>query len=161
MPKLKRESGAERATDFVESLDRGLRLLQAFGDTSGPMTLSDVARAVRRSDGSPLVLDFVGDSGSATVSLPLRPELQVTSVERERGVYAAVEHLLGYRISRVHVPGFSFHAPLDAGAEEGAREIVELPPTVQEQKASRGRRLGARSGKELTPEELAKLLKVG
>jgi IclR family pca regulon transcriptional regulator len=45
MPKLKREDGEERATDFVESLDRGLRLLQVFGETSGPMTLSDVARA--------------------------------------------------------------------------------------------------------------------
>jgi len=45
MPKLKREKGEERATDFVESLDRGLRLLQKFGATSGPMTLSDLARA--------------------------------------------------------------------------------------------------------------------
>ena len=35
----------ERATDFVESLDRGLRLLQKFGATDGPMTLSDLARA--------------------------------------------------------------------------------------------------------------------
>jgi IclR family transcriptional regulator, pca regulon regulatory protein len=45
MPKLKRSDGDERATDFVESLDRGLRLLQKFGATSGPMTLSDLARA--------------------------------------------------------------------------------------------------------------------
>ena len=45
MPKLKREAGEARPTDFVESLDRGLRLLQAFGATTGPMTLSDVARA--------------------------------------------------------------------------------------------------------------------
>jgi IclR family pca regulon transcriptional regulator len=45
MPKLKRADGDERDTDFVESLDRGLRLLQAFGATAGPMTLSDVARA--------------------------------------------------------------------------------------------------------------------
>src|ERR1700682_4806176 len=45
MPKLKRGDSAERATDFVESLDRGLRLLQKFGATSGPMTLSDLARA--------------------------------------------------------------------------------------------------------------------
>src|SRR5436190_8966950 len=45
MPKLKRQGGEERATDFVESLDRGLRLLQAFGKSTGPMTLSDVARA--------------------------------------------------------------------------------------------------------------------
>src|SRR5882757_3439569 len=45
MPKLKREKGEERASDFVESLDRGLRLLERFGTTSGPMTLSDLARA--------------------------------------------------------------------------------------------------------------------
>jgi IclR family pca regulon transcriptional regulator len=45
MPKLKREKGEERATDFVESLDRGLRLLEKFGTTSGPSTLSDLARA--------------------------------------------------------------------------------------------------------------------
>jgi len=45
MPKLKRKDGEARATDFVESLDRGLRLLRAFGQTSGPMTLSDIARA--------------------------------------------------------------------------------------------------------------------
>ena len=45
MPKLKREDSEARATDFVESLDRGLRLLQTFGSTSGPMTLSDLARA--------------------------------------------------------------------------------------------------------------------
>jgi IclR family pca regulon transcriptional regulator len=45
MPKLKRHESEERATDFVESLDRGLRLLQCFGATSGPMTLSDLARA--------------------------------------------------------------------------------------------------------------------
>ncbi len=47
MPKLKRVGDADNrgATDFIESLDRGLRLLQAFGHTSGPMTLSDIARA--------------------------------------------------------------------------------------------------------------------
>src|SRR3954454_18723279 len=45
MPKLKRDDSEARATDFVESLDRGLRLLQAFGATTGPMTLSDLARA--------------------------------------------------------------------------------------------------------------------
>ncbi|WMT75617.1 IclR family transcriptional regulator C-terminal domain-containing protein [Bradyrhizobium sp. Ash2021] len=45
MPKLKRGDSDERATDFVESLDRGLRLLQKFGTTTGPMTLSDLARA--------------------------------------------------------------------------------------------------------------------
>jgi IclR family pca regulon transcriptional regulator len=45
MPKLKREEGDLRATDFVESLDRGLRLLQAFGERAGPVTLSEIATA--------------------------------------------------------------------------------------------------------------------
>jgi IclR family transcriptional regulator, pca regulon regulatory protein len=45
MPKLKRETGEVRATDFVESLDRGLRLLQAFGESAAPVTLSEIARA--------------------------------------------------------------------------------------------------------------------
>jgi len=45
MPKLKRGDSEERATDFVESLDRGLRLLQMFGTIGGPATLSDLARA--------------------------------------------------------------------------------------------------------------------
>ena len=45
MPKLKRKAGEVRATDFVESLDRGLRLLQAFGESTAPMTLSEIARA--------------------------------------------------------------------------------------------------------------------
>jgi IclR family pca regulon transcriptional regulator len=45
MPKLKRSNTEARATNFVESLDRGLRLLQKFGTTGGPMTLSDLARA--------------------------------------------------------------------------------------------------------------------
>jgi IclR family pca regulon transcriptional regulator len=45
MPKLKRSETDERAMDFVESLDRGLRLLQCFGTNAAPMTLSDLARA--------------------------------------------------------------------------------------------------------------------
>jgi IclR family transcriptional regulator, pca regulon regulatory protein len=45
MPKLKRGDGEARATDFVESLDRGLRLLQVFGERTSPMTLSEVAGA--------------------------------------------------------------------------------------------------------------------
>jgi IclR family pca regulon transcriptional regulator len=43
MVKPKRPDGEPRATDFVESLDRGLRLLQAFGARPGPMTLSEIA----------------------------------------------------------------------------------------------------------------------
>jgi IclR family pca regulon transcriptional regulator len=43
MVKPKRADGGTRATDFVESLDRGLRLLQSFGARPAPMTLSEIA----------------------------------------------------------------------------------------------------------------------
>jgi IclR family pca regulon transcriptional regulator len=47
MPKLKREGDADNrgATDFIESLDRGLRVLELFGGGRQPMTLSDLAKA--------------------------------------------------------------------------------------------------------------------
>jgi IclR family pca regulon transcriptional regulator len=47
MPKLKRpsEAAARGATDFIESLDRGLRVLELFGGSQQPMTLSDLAKA--------------------------------------------------------------------------------------------------------------------
>jgi IclR family pca regulon transcriptional regulator len=46
MPKLKRPDGDNRgATDFIESLDRGLRVLEVFGGSRQPMTLSDLAKA--------------------------------------------------------------------------------------------------------------------
>jgi IclR family transcriptional regulator, pca regulon regulatory protein len=43
MVKPKRTDSEPRATDFVESLDRGLRLLQVFGERPSPMTLSEIA----------------------------------------------------------------------------------------------------------------------
>ena len=47
MPKLKRVGDADNrgATDFIESLDRGLRVLEVFGGNRQPMTLSDLAKA--------------------------------------------------------------------------------------------------------------------
>src|SRR3984957_12739874 len=47
MPKLKRQGEADNrgATDFIESLDRGLRVLELFGASQQPMTLSDLAKA--------------------------------------------------------------------------------------------------------------------
>jgi IclR family transcriptional regulator, pca regulon regulatory protein len=47
MPKLKRteeEKIARGGAEFIESLDRGLRVLQSFGIERRPMTLSDIAR---------------------------------------------------------------------------------------------------------------------
>jgi len=46
MPKLKRADADDRgASDFVESLDRGLRVLELFGSEPRAMTLSDLAKA--------------------------------------------------------------------------------------------------------------------
>lgn len=47
MPKLKRAGDADNrgATDFIESLDRGLRVLELFGGGQQAMTLSDLAKA--------------------------------------------------------------------------------------------------------------------
>lgn len=47
MPKLKRNEDADNrgATDFIESLDRGLRVLELLGGGQQPMTLSDLAKA--------------------------------------------------------------------------------------------------------------------
>jgi IclR family transcriptional regulator, pca regulon regulatory protein len=53
MPRLKRTAEEEEARrespDFIESLDRGLRVLELFGAGHRPMTLSDVARAANLS----------------------------------------------------------------------------------------------------------------
>lgn len=46
MVKPKRAEGEERGnTDFIESLDRGLRVFELFGAGPRPMTLSDLAKA--------------------------------------------------------------------------------------------------------------------
>jgi IclR family pca regulon transcriptional regulator len=46
MPKLKRSPDDTRGgTDFIESLDRGLRVFELFGTDPRPMTLSDLAKA--------------------------------------------------------------------------------------------------------------------
>lgn len=49
MPRVKRTADEEAARrdggEFIESLDRGLRVLQSFGVDRRPMTLSDIAKA--------------------------------------------------------------------------------------------------------------------
>lgn len=46
MPKLKHDADDPRfGSDFIESLDRGLRVFELFGGSSRPMTLSDMAKA--------------------------------------------------------------------------------------------------------------------
>lgn len=47
MPKLKRtaDDAPSEGAEFIESLSRGLRVIEAFGSEKRPMTLSDVAKA--------------------------------------------------------------------------------------------------------------------
>ncbi|HET7230184.1 MAG TPA: DEAD/DEAH box helicase [Longimicrobium sp.] len=152
-----------------------VRALEAFRERHVPILIAtDVAQRG---------IDVEGISHVINFDAPKDPEGYVHRVGRtaragEKGVaitfmsggeigdVAAVEHLLGYRLARVHVPGFSFHAPTAAEPIDGVEQenVVELPPTIQQQKAdkvSRGRRMGARAGKELSAEELQALLKVG
>jgi ATP-dependent RNA helicase RhlE len=77
----------------------------------------------------------------------------------EVGDIAQVEHLLGRRIPRVNVEGFSFFVE-EAGAEPGAAPAPTAREEKKAQRAVRGRRMGARAGAELSPEELEKVLKV-
>jgi ATP-dependent RNA helicase RhlE len=79
----------------------------------------------------------------------------------EIGDVAAVEHLLGSRIPRVNLPGYSVFATGEEGDGVPVEPTMERAPTQREERASRGRRLGKRTSGELSPEELEKLLKVG
>src|SRR5712672_4469880 len=44
-PKRSKDTEARGGTDFIESLDRGLRVFELFGVDRRPMTLSDLAKA--------------------------------------------------------------------------------------------------------------------
>src|ERR1700716_4305301 len=44
-PKRSKDTEARGGTDFIESLDRGLRVFELFGADQRPMTLSDLAKA--------------------------------------------------------------------------------------------------------------------
>ncbi|HEX6912102.1 MAG TPA: DEAD/DEAH box helicase [Longimicrobium sp.] len=79
----------------------------------------------------------------------------------EIGDVAAVEHLLGYRIARVNVPGYSVFADESADGEPQVTTITMPVNKKKEERASRGRRMGKHAAKELSPEELQALLKVG
>ena len=51
MPRVTRtaeEEARRNGGEFIESLDRGLRVLQSFGTEHRPMTLSDIAKASNR-----------------------------------------------------------------------------------------------------------------
>ncbi len=80
----------------------------------------------------------------------------------EIGDVKAVEHLLGSKIPRVNIPGFSVFAEEGEGAEITTTTEVPKDKRSQQkaQRATRGRRMGVRSGADLTAEELEKIMQV-
>jgi ATP-dependent RNA helicase RhlE len=81
----------------------------------------------------------------------------------EVGDVAAIEHLLGRRIPRVNVDGFSFFVeePVAEGETPATPVKHETKSEAKKaQRATRGRRMGTRTG-ELSAEELEAILQVG
>ena len=98
-------------------------------------------------------------AGETGIAITLMSGLEIGDVN-------AVEQLLGYRIPRVDLPGFSFftgNAPAEGedGEVRTSAPALPPPPNHAEARAQRGRRMGMRAGAELSPEELARLLRVG
>jgi ATP-dependent RNA helicase RhlE len=71
----------------------------------------------------------------------------------EIGDVRAVEILLGYGLPRVELPGFGFG--------DVTEETTYTPELKTGRNKRGGRRMGSRTGKDLSPAELEKLLKVG
>lgn len=69
----------------------------------------------------------------------------------EIGDVVAAEHLLGYTIPRVVLPGYG----------DGVADMAAAGPDKKAIRATRGRRMGGRAQADLSPEELAALLKIG
>jgi ATP-dependent RNA helicase RhlE len=69
----------------------------------------------------------------------------------EIGDVKQIELLLGYSLPRVELPGFGFGS---------ATEETTYTPDFKKPRDNRGRRMGKNAGKELSPEELQKILQV-
>lgn len=68
-----------------------------------------------------------------------------------------IEHHIGRDLPRIELEGYGFG--LATGGGEPPRPTAKQ--AQKEARVTRGRRMGSRAGKELTPEELQKLLAVG
>jgi ATP-dependent RNA helicase RhlE len=142
-----------------------VRALDAFRDGE--------VRVLVATDVAQRGLDVEGISHVINYDVPQEPDSYVHRVGRtaraghtgmaitlmspaEIGEMRAIEHHIGRDLPRIELEGYGFG--LATGGEP-------LPPTAKQAKkvsrASRGHRMGSRSGKELTAEELEKLLNVG
>lgn len=102
-----------RDPDFVESLDRGLRVLEAFGREPGPTTLSDIAKAANLSRATArrilLTLQRAGYVGGDGKYFQLRP-----TVLRLASSYLASNQIV------------SVMQPVMDEVASGAREVCSL-----------------------------------
>jgi len=129
---------------------------------------SGEARVLVATDVAQRGLDVDGISHVVNYDVPQEPDAYVHRVGRtaraggkgeaitffspgEIGELRAIEHFIGRTLPRVELPGYGF-----SGVTE---ETIHTPPPVgSAKKAARRRGIGSKSGAELTPEELKKLL---
>ena len=147
--------------------DRGMKeRVQALDDFR-----DGKARVLIATDVAQRGLDVEGISHVINYDVPTDPDSYVHRVGRtaragqtgeaitlmspgEIGELRAIEHHIGRELPRIEVEGYTF----------GAMPDDPKTPTKAEKKAvraSRGFRMGSRAGKELTPEELEAILRVG
>ncbi len=170
--------GADRVVGQLQR--RGVKATVMHGDRAMKervRALDDfregVARVLIATDVAQRGLDVEGISHVVNYDVPQDPDSYVHRVGRtaragqtgeaitfmspsEIGDVRAIEHHIGRELPRIELPGYGF----GLATEEGAAPIS---PRAEKKaaRASRGRRMGSRSGKDLTPEELEKLLRVG
>jgi ATP-dependent RNA helicase RhlE len=140
-----------------------VRALDAFRDRE--------VRVLVATDVAQRGLDVEGISHVVNYDVPQDPDSYVHRVGRtaragqtgeaitfvspaELGELKLIEFHIGYSIPKVELEGFGFGL-----ASEPA--VGTSPAEKKEARKSRGHRMGSRSGRELSPEELEKLLNVG
>jgi ATP-dependent RNA helicase RhlE len=146
--------------------DRGMKervqALDSFSDGS--------VRVLVATDVAQRGLDVEGISHVVNYDVPQDPDSYVHRVGRtaragqtgeaitfmspgEIGDLRAIEHHIGREIPKIELDGFGFGFTSDEG--------VQRKETKKVARASRGFRMGSRANTELSPEELADILKVG
>jgi ATP-dependent RNA helicase RhlE len=143
-----------------------VRALDAFRDRE--------VRVLVATDVAQRGLDVEGISHVINYDVPQDPDSYVHRVGRtaragqkgeaitfmspgEIGEVRAIEHHIGRDLPRVELEGFGF----GLATQEGEAPRPSLAVEKKAARATRGHRMGSRAGKELTPEELEKLLGVG